>query len=107
MIKEVYKDQADEIVFNNPTYLKDLKNLLRNRIKIYSEDDVSKQKKCQLLSDVDLNNKYNQNIQRDTQFNEDEFNPLKYNLDFFSNGTYLYKIDNTNYFIQVTSQYRK
>ncbi len=94
------------MVLNNPEFLKDIKHLLRNRIEIYEEADVSKQKKTKLLSQVSLNKTYNSNLKRDLSFNRDTFNPLKYQLDFFEKGTYLYQIDNTNYFILVTSQYR-
>jgi len=106
MIDEVYKDQADSKVYNNATFLKDIKHLLRNRILIYKDENPKTQKGMQ-LSQVPLFDTYNKNLKRDVDFKVDNFNPLKYQLDFFSKGTYVYKVDNTNYFIQVTSQYRK
>ena len=107
MIKEVYQSKAKEIVFSKQDYLKDIKHLLRNRITIYIDNNVKTQKKCKLLSEVPLLNTYNKNLKRDTKFDISTFNPLKYQLDFFARGTYLYRIDGTNYFIQITSQYRK
>ncbi|VAW36026.1 hypothetical protein MNBD_GAMMA01-1060, partial [hydrothermal vent metagenome] len=38
-------------------------------------------------------------------FNKNTFNPLKYTFDFYSRGGYMYKVDNTNYFIIIKSQY--
>lgn len=106
MIKEVYQSEADNKVFNNDSFLRDIKHLLRNRITIYEENNQKAQKKCKLLSEIPLFDDYNKNLKRDVKFNISNFNPLKYKLDFFANGTYLYRIDNTNYFILVTSQYR-
>ncbi len=106
-IEEVYQDKAEQEVLQNAQVLKDIKHLLRNRILIYKVDDDSKHKKCQLLSEVPLFNDFNSGLKRDTIFNLDTFNPLKYKLKFFGKGTYLYRIDNTNYYIQVTSQYRQ
>ena len=106
-ITEVYGDQTQEVVLNNPQFLKDLKSLLRNRLEIFQITDVSKQKDCKLLSEIPLNDDYNPNIKRIAFKDVQSFNPLMYRLDFFAKGTYLYRIDNTNYFIQVTSQYRQ
>ena len=107
MINEVYQSNAEEIVYSQENYLKDIKHLLRNRILIYEDANAKTQKKCKLLSEVPLFNTHNENLKRDTKFDLSNFNPLKYQLDFFANGTYVYRIDNTNYFIQITSQYRK
>lgn len=106
-IKEVYGDMTETLILNNPQRLKDIKHLLRNRIEIYTVEDLGKQKQTNYLSEILLFNKYNQNLKRDTKFDLETFNPLKYSLAFFGKGTYIYRIDNTNYFIQVTSQYRQ
>ncbi len=106
MIEEVYQSQSEALIYNNPKALKDIKHLLRNRILIYKESNTKYQKKTKLLSQIPLNNQYNSNLKRDVVFNKERFNPLKYQLDFFKNGTYLYRIDKTDYFIQVTSQFR-
>jgi len=107
MITEVFGDQTQTLVLNNPTYLQDLKNLLRNRITVFKVEEASKQKQTNLLSEIPLSSMYGQTLTRDTVFDEATFNPLKYQLEFFSNGTFLYRVDHTDYFIKVTSQYRK
>lgn len=105
-IKEVYKSSAKAIVFDDNQFLKDIKHLLRNRVVIYEDNNPKTQKKAKLLSEIELFNTYNKNLQRDKTFNPSTFNPLKYKLDFFAKGTYVYRVDDTNYFIQITSQYR-
>lgn len=107
LIDEVYQSKAKELVYDNDKFLKDIKHLLRNRITIYEDINPKTQKKGMMLSDMPLFNAYNKDLKRDVNFNIENFNPLKYQLDFFAKGTYVYHIDNTNYFIQVTSQYRK
>ncbi|WP_296317210.1 hypothetical protein [Winogradskyella sp. UBA3174] len=106
MIKEVFQSKSKELVFNNETFLKDIKHLLRNRILIYEEVNAKAQKQTKMLSEIPLFDDHNKNLKRDSKFDISNFNPLKYKLDFFANGTYVYRIDSTNYFIQVTSQYR-
>lgn len=107
MIDEVYQSKAKELVYDNEDFLKDIKHLLRNRITIYQDNNPKTQKYGKMLSDVPLFNEYNRNLKKEEVVDLENFNPLKYQLDFFSNGTYVYRIDNTDYFIQVTSQYRK
>ncbi|WP_439152035.1 hypothetical protein [Winogradskyella sp.] len=107
MIDEVYQSNANELVYQNANFLKDIKHLLRNRITIYKDTNPKTQKHSKLLSEVPLFNEYNSDLQRDSTFDFNSFNPLKYKLDFFTKGTYVYRIDNTDYFIQITSQYRR
>lgn len=107
MIEEVYQTKAKEMVYDKANVLKAIKHLLRNRITIYEDSNPKTQKQAKLLSQVPLFNDYNIDLQRDTKFDLNNFNPLKYKLDFFSKGTYVYRVDGTNYFIQITSQYRR
>lgn len=106
-IKDVYKSKAKAVVFDDNQFLKDIKHLLRNRVIIYEDANPKTQKKCKLLSEIELFDTYNKNLKREESFNPSNFNPLKYKLDFFAKGTYVYRVDNTNYFIQITSQYRR
>lgn len=106
-IRDVFGNRTQNLVLENQTYLRDIKNLLRNRIKIIEINDISKQKKATLLSEVPINKTFNPNLARDLKFKPRHFNALKYQLEFFSRGTYLYHVDHTNYFIQISSQYRR
>jgi hypothetical protein len=107
LITEAFGSKTQSLVLDNAAYLQDLKNLLRNRIRIEKVSDASKQKKVRLLSEIPLNKTHNPAVTREQEFNINTFNPLKYQMDFFSNGTYLYRVDDTDYFITITSQYRK
>tara|TARA_R110002012_G_scaffold174370_1_gene339244 strand:+ start:1566 stop:2036 length:471 start_codon:yes stop_codon:yes gene_type:complete len=107
-INEVYGSKANELVWNskNPNLKNGLIRLLRERIEIIDGSTLKKQKHTLSLFDKGLADKYNPNLRLDKVIDLKNFNPLKYNLDFFSNGTYLYKIDGTNAYLQVTSQHR-
>ena len=105
-IDAVFGDKANKLVYNNSNFLKSLKHLLRNRISIIKVNSNSKAKKGKLLSQVPFSNDFiNQEKENFTTI--EKFNPLKYKMNFFSKGTYMYVIDNTDYVIQITSQFRK
>lgn len=103
LIKEVYQDKFSSQVLNNPERLKNIKNILRNRVEIKRLPNFPKQVK--LLSEVSLFNKYNAKLKR-KRFDKDKFNPLSYNFDFYSNSTQIYRVDNTDYYIVIKSQYQ-
>lgn len=105
-IKEVYGDYAEKDILNRPQRLKDVKNILRNRVEIVNISNPNDQKPCKLLSEVPLFDAYVDNLKRDVVFNKNTFNPLKYVFDFYSRGGAIYKVDNTNYFITIKSQHQ-
>jgi hypothetical protein len=104
-IKEVYGDQAEKEILSRPQRVKDIKHLLRNRIeiKLVPGGDL---KPCPLLSEVSLFDAYVPTLSRDASFNPQDFNPLKYNFAFYSRAAALYKVDNTNYYIIIKTQYQ-
>lgn len=106
-LKEVYADKLNEYVLSKPNRLKDFKHLLRNRIQIQEMPKlIQHSEKFSLLSEAGLFNSYNKSLKADTSFNINTFNVLKYNLQFYNNGTKIYRIDNTNYFIIIKSQFQ-
>jgi len=102
-LQEVFGDKLQNYVLNNSQRLKDIKNLLRNRVSVVELPNFKKE--VTLLSEIPLFNNYNKNL-RIKRFNKDTFNPLKYNFDFYSNSTKIYKVDRTNYYIVIKSQYQ-
>jgi hypothetical protein len=102
-IQEVYGDKTQEILQNEPERVKIFTDLLENRIKIVLEVSVGEDKYPK-LSLFSLLNKYNPNLTRDSAFDLNTFNPLKYNLNFFSTKTEVYRIDNTDYLIVIKPQ---
>jgi len=78
-------------------------HLLEKRIRYVEEAPIAGEKYPK-LSSVSLLNKYNPDLQRDVDFNQEQFNPLKYNLDFFSKLPKIYRIDNTFYLLVIDPQ---
>ncbi len=106
-LEEVYGDKLQEYVLSRPNHLKAIKNILRNRVEILEFSNIQDQKECTLLSEVSLFNYYTPALKRDQIFNKSSFNPLKYNFSFYSRGAFMYRVDNTNYFILIKSQHEQ
>ena len=104
-LQEVYGDKLNDYVLSKPQRLKDIKHLLRNRIEIKMISNTRDQKKSLMLSEVPLFNYYQSDLKRDTSFNPQNFNPLKYLFNFYSLETHMYRVDNTNYYIIIKSQH--
>ena len=102
-IQQVFADQLQTLVFNVPNRLKDLNDILTNRVKI--EDlKFEADEKFPKLSSVELFNKYNPDLTRDSSIDERTFNPLKYNFRFHAKTTLVYRIDNTDKVIVIYPQ---
>lgn len=104
-LEEVYGDKLNEYVLSKPQRLKDIKHLLRNRIAYKRIPNPHDQKPCPLLSEISLFKNYVLDLKRDPIFNPQTFNPLKYQFNFYARGTYMYRVDNTDYFIIIKSQH--
>lgn len=78
-IREVFKDKADELVFNSNSTRYDLIKNFFQRIEIIALSKTSSEKMIN-LTNLKLNNKYNQNLQHSVVTNIQNFNPLKYNF---------------------------
>ena len=103
MLKEVYADKLDEYILSKPNRLLSVKNILRNRVAII-ELPAEKLKGLKNLSEVPLFNHYNSKLKRDTTVDKNNFNPLKYEFDFYSRRASFIRIDNTNSVIHIKSQ---
>ena len=102
-IQEVYGNMTEQIAQNEPDRIKALNDLLENRIKIVKSPIVGEDKYIK-LSSVSLLNKYNPNLKRDEQFDPENFNALKYNMNFFTTQTQVYRVDNTDFIIVIEKQ---
>lgn len=104
-IKEVYGLKTDEVILNHTQRVKDIKNILRNRVVIVDagNKDLSPLKK---LSQVELLDGLQGSVTRDVIFDPTDFNPLKYKFNFYSRHSDMYWVDNTKYFIVIKSQYQ-
>jgi hypothetical protein len=92
---------GDNVVVGSQHH-KNLIDLLQNRIeftKLVKSSDSDKD--YPNIAKVPLFNKYNKSITRDSTFDENTFNVLKYDLIFFSNFTKIYRINNTDWVIII------
>lgn len=98
-IEEAYGLEYKKQILTNRILLKDIKDILRNRVYIYQENvkDVST---IPLLSNVPIFDIYNSKLRRPI-FKRNDFNPLLYNFNFFSKTRQIYRVDNTNYLIVI------
>lgn len=81
-------------------HYKNLLILLRERV-LFSNVALDQSEKFPKLSQQPLFNKYNGEIKRDVNFDQSSFNVLKYDLNFFSPHTKVYRIDNTDWLIII------
>lgn len=105
-IDEVYGEFADDYVYSNQNRLRELKNILRNRVILeeHPNKDLSSLTK---LSSVQLLKAFNPSISRDFRISSENFNPLKYQFEFFSRRTDIqyYWVDNTQILISILPQH--
>jgi len=103
-IIEVYRGFADKYVFDNSNRLKEIKNILRNRVQIrkYENKDLSSIRNLSEIAIIDPN------IVMDTNIDAENLNPLKYNFNFYSRDRIKYfRIDNTQYLITILPQHTR
>lgn len=98
-IREVFFDQAETLVFNNPMRLDLIEDFLA-RVEVRHAPEYAG-KKFNLLSKVALQNKYNPNLVREAIFNPETFNPLKYRLPMTSKEREVVRVDETDYLIII------
>ncbi|TSJ42512.1 hypothetical protein [Fluviicola chungangensis] len=93
---------GSDFVMTNPTLVTALGNVMTNRIE-YGISPQMENEKYPLLSSFPLMAKANPTIQGAdfANFNLSTFNPLVYNLEFFSDKIQVIRIDNTNYIMVV------
>ena len=102
-IIEVYGDQLQTLVLDVPNRLRDLNDILTNRVKIETVK-IEEHEKYFKFSSVELFNKYNSNLAKDLEIDLATFNPLKYILQFHANYVVTYRIDNTDKAIVIYPQ---
>ncbi|MCX7745112.1 MAG: hypothetical protein N2167_11160 [Flavobacteriales bacterium] len=102
-IMNVYGTKQSDFFINNPDLYSFFENLLVNRIE-YLYEPYQVGEKYPKLSTIPLNNKYNPALTRDENFDLNTFNPLKYQLNFYSKNIQVYRIDNTEYLLIIKPQ---
>ena len=89
-------------VMKGSQHHKNLIDLLQNRIEFTKlAKSSNSDKDYPNIDQIPLFNKYNNSITRDTTFDEKTFNVLKYDLNFFSKFTKIYRVNNTDWVIII------
>ena len=98
-LEEAYGQNLNDQILDRPIRVKDIKDILRNRVNIYQENikDVST---IPLLSNIPTFDIYNHKLNRPV-FNRNNFNPLLYNFNFFLKTKQIYRVDNTNFLVVI------
>lgn len=93
---------GNDFIISNPTLVTAFGKVMTDRIE-YRAAEQAESEKYPLLSSIPLMAKVNPTIQGAdfANFNVNTFNPLVYNLDFFSNQTQVFRIDNTSYIMVI------
>lgn len=105
-LREAYGDKLEEYILSRPQRLKDVKDILRNRVKIELASRNEKSAYMPLLSSVPLFTNYNSALKRDRNFDKNKFNPLTYQFHFHGFGSAMYRIDNTDFVVIIKPQQR-
>ena len=98
-IKLLYGQNLNDQILDRPVRVKDIKDILRNRVDIYQEN-IKNVSTIPSLSEVPIFDIYNYRLNRPV-FNRNDFNPLLYNFNFFLKTKQIYRVDNTNYLIVI------
>ncbi len=99
-IREVYADQADDLVLQNDSDRLAIIEDFLARVQIKTGAEYAG-KKFSLLSELSLQNKYNPELRRDAVFDPATFNPLKYRFAMMARERQVFRVDGTDYIILI------
>ena len=105
-IEEVYQHEAS-MVFDSPQRMRDIQDLLKNRFVVVpiTEELRPKLGGAEELTTLSLNTSNNPNLKKEKIFDPQNFNPLKYNFNFYPIGAKLYRVGE-KYIIVIKPQQR-
>jgi len=98
-LEEAYGQNLNDQILDRPIRVKDIKDILRNRVNIYQEN-IKDLSTIPLLSNIPTFDIYNHKLNRPV-FNRNNFNPLLYNFNFFLKTKQIYRVDNTNFLVVI------
>lgn len=99
-VREVFGTHADALVLKSSSDRKAIIENFLSRVKFVHAAGYA-QKKFENLSRIELQNKYNSGIRRDSVFDPASFNPLKYRFAMHSPHKQIYRIDGTQWLIII------
>ena len=92
-IKSAYGDETFKKIISNKAIEKNIKDILRNRVQILKKKFISSEN-IPKLSSVS-------NLKVSIVFNQKKFNPLLYDIDFESLKSQIYRVDGTDFIINI------
>ena len=93
LIKSALSEEAYHRIINVKALEQNIKDILRNRVQILTKRYFPSEKFPKLSSITDSNSSQ--------IFNKHNFNPLLYNFDFESFESQIYRVDGTDYIINI------
>lgn len=87
-------------ITNDVQHYQNLQKLLRERV-VFVQEPLQENEKFPKISQTQLFDKYNSDLVKDVTFDVNNFNVLKYNLNFFSPNTKVYRFDNSAWLIVI------
>ena len=104
ILTEAYGENLESLILSKPQRLKDVKHLLRNRLQIVNakNKDLST---FPLVSSQSVFKYYKKSFSENVLYQGINFNPLQFNLNFYSKKATTYRIDNTNYILIIKPQH--
>jgi len=99
-LTEVYLTEVSYLHLNNSRHYNKLLDLIQNRISI-SKIPFDASEKYENTLYIPLLNTYNSKLEYDSEFDINTFNPFKYQLNFFSKLTKIYRIAHSDYILII------
>jgi len=99
-LTEVYLTEVSYLHLNNSRHYNKLLELIQNRISI-SKLPFDATEKYENTLYIPLLNTYNSKLEYDSEFDINTFNPFKYQLNFFSKLTKIYRIAHSDYILII------
>jgi len=99
-LTEVYLTEVSYLHLNNSRHYNKLLDLIQNRISI-SKIPFDASEKYENTLYIPLLNTYNSKLEYDSEFDINTFNPFKYQLNFFSKFTKIYRIAHSDYILII------
>ena len=95
-IEEAYGLEYKKQILTNRILLKDIKDILRNRVEVFNAE----KKNISSITNLSTLPLYNSKLLLKA-FDPNNFNPLLYEFDFYTKSNLVYRVDNTSYLIFI------
>ena len=95
-VEEAYGLEFKKEILTNRILLKDIKDILRNRVEVFNAE----KKNISSITNLSTLPLHNSKL-LPKAFDSNNFNHLLYEFDFYTKSTLVYRVDNTSYLIFI------